>query len=77
MSKFFKYLFFYSIGLLSNNGKLLKEFVEDPAKYFRYMIGMEDDVEHGSDNTLNEILDRYLNIGKLSQPNQFNQLGDV
>nr|CAH0100418.1 unnamed protein product [Daphnia galeata] len=65
------------IRLLSNNGKLLKEFVEDPAKYFRYMIGMEDDVEHGSDNTLNEILNRYLNIGKLSQPNQFNQLGDI
>ena len=75
--QFLKYLFLHSIGLLSNNGKLLKEFVGDPAKYFRFMIGMEDDAEHGSENTVNEILSRFLSIGKLSQPNQFNQLGDV
>jgi len=65
------------LGLLSNNGRLLNEFVENPAKYFRVMMGIEYDDEHRSHKVLNEILNRYFSIGDPQQPHQLNKLGEV
>lgn len=70
-------LFCSVAGLVSDDRKLLNEFRKNPLKYFRFMMGLEEGIEHDSENIVKQIAYRYFTIDRPDHPNQLDKLGEV
>ena len=56
--------------------RLLNEFNKDPLKYFRFMMGIEDQTHYG-DKIIKQIAYRYFTIDRPYHPNQLDKVGEV
>ncbi|XP_032786528.2 venom carboxylesterase-6 [Daphnia magna] len=63
--------------LVSDDRKLLNEFRKNPLKYFRFMMGLEEGIEHDSENIVQQIAYRYFTIDRPDHPNQLDKLGEI
>ncbi|XP_046639107.1 venom carboxylesterase-6-like isoform X1 [Daphnia pulicaria] len=62
--------------LVSDDRKLLNEFNKDPLKYFRFMMGIEDQSFFG-DKIIKQIAYRYFTIDRPYHPNQLDKVGEI
>ena len=69
-------IFCFLSGLVSDDRKLLNEFNKDPLKYFRFMMGIEDQTHYG-DKIIKQIAYRYFTIDRPYHPNQLDKVGEV